>query len=94
MAEEKLGQSTDPSEAPRGADEAVVVLDFGSQFSRLIARRLRESHVYCEIFPPNVAEEQLAHLNVKGFILSGGPASVFDDDAPQLPAFVLSSGVP
>ena len=94
IAEEKLGQSTDPSEAPRGADEAVVVLDFGSQFSRLIARRLRESHVYCEIFPPNVAEEQLAHLNVKGFILSGGPASVFDDDAPQLPAFVLSSGVP
>ena len=94
IAEEKLGQSTDPSEAPRGADEAVVVLDFGSQFSRLIARRLRESHVYCEIFPPNVSEEQFAHLNVKGFILSGGPASVFDDDAPQLPAFVLSSGVP
>ncbi len=94
IAEEKLGQSTDPSEAPRGADEAVVVLDFGSQFSRLIARRLRESHVYCEIFPPSVAEEQLAHLNVKGFILSGGPASVFDDNAPQLPAFVLSSGVP
>jgi GMP synthase (glutamine-hydrolysing) len=94
IAEEKLGQSTDPSEAPRGADEAVVVLDFGSQFSRLIARRLRESHVYCEIFPPNVSEEQLAHLNVKGFILSGGPASVFDDDAPQLPAFVLSRGVP
>ena len=94
IAEEKLGQSTDPSEAPRGADEAVVVLDFGSQFSRLIARRLRESHVYCEIFPPSVSEEQLSHLNVKGFILSGGPASVFDDDAPQLPAFVLSSGVP
>lgn len=94
IAEEKLGQPTNPSEAPRGADEAVVVLDFGSQFSRLIARRLRESHVYCEIFPPNVDEAQLAHLNVKGFILSGGPASVFDTDAPQLPSFVLSSGVP
>jgi len=94
IAEEKLGQSTGPSEAPRGTDEAVVVLDFGSQFSRLIARRLREAHVYCEIFPPNVAEEQLAHLNVKGFILSGGPSSVFDADAPQLPSFVLSRGVP
>ncbi|SVD68774.1 uncharacterized protein METZ01_LOCUS421628, partial [marine metagenome] len=94
IAEEKLGQSTNPSEAPRGTDEAVVVLDYGSQFSRLIARRLRDSHVYCEIFPPNIVEEQLSHLNVKGFILSGGPASVFDDNAPQLPAFVLSRGVP
>ena len=94
IAEEKLGQSTNPSEAPRGADEVIVVLDFGSQFSRLIARRLRESHVYCEIYPPNVVEEQLSHLNVKGFILSGGPASVFDNNAPQLPAFVLSRGVP
>ena len=94
IAEEKLGQTTVPGETPRGDDEAVVVLDFGSQFSRLIARRVREAHVYCEIFPHNAAPEALERLNVKGFILSGGPASVFEDGAPQLPAYVLDSGLP
>ena len=94
IAEENLGQSTAPGEAPKGGDEAVVVLDFGSQFSRLIARRVREAHVYCEIFPHNAAPEALERLNVKGFILSGGPASVFEDGAPQLPAYVLDSGLP
>ena len=94
IAEENLGQTTAPSEAPKGGDEAVVVLDFGSQFSRLITRRVREAHVYCEIYPHDVPEEKLAHLNIKGFILSGGPASVFETGAPQLPAYVLASGVP
>ena len=94
IAEEKLGQTTVPGEAPKGGDEAVVVLDFGSQFSRLIARRVREAHVYCEIFPHNAPSEALERLNVKGFILSGGPASVFEDGAPQLPAYVLDSGLP
>ena len=94
IAEEKLGQTTVPGETPKGGDEAVVVLDFGSQFSRLIARRVREAHVYCEIFPHNAAPEALERLNVRGFILSGGPASVFEDGAPQLPAYVLDSGLP
>ena len=94
IAEENLGQTTAPSEAPKGGDEAVVVLDFGSQFSRLITRRVREAHVYCEIYPHDVPQEKLAHLNIKGFILSGGPASVFEDGAPQLPAYVLTGGVP
>ena len=94
IAEEKLGQTTVPSETPKGGDEAVIVLDFGSQFSRLIARRVREAHVYCEIFPYNAPREALERLNVKGFILSGGPASVFEDGAPQLPAYVLDSGLP
>ncbi len=94
IAEENLGQSTVPGESPRGDAEAVVVLDFGSQFSRLIARRVREAHVYCEIFPHNAPQEALERLNVRGFILSGGPASVFEDGAPQLPAYVLDSGLP
>ncbi|MDE2970417.1 MAG: glutamine-hydrolyzing GMP synthase [Chloroflexota bacterium] len=94
MAEEKLGQTTVPGETPKGGDEAIVVLDFGSQFSRLIARRVREAHVYCEIFPHNAPREALERLNVRGFILSGGPASVFEDGAPQLPAYVLDSGLP
>ncbi len=94
IAEEKLGQPTVPGETPKGGDEAIVVLDFGSQFSRLIARRVREAHVYCEIFPHNAPREALERLNVRGFILSGGPASVFEDGAPQLPAYVLDSGLP
>ena len=94
IAEEKLGQTTVPGETPKGGDEAIVVLDFGSQFSRLIARRVREAHVYCEIFPHNAPREALERLNVRGFILSGGPASVFEDGAPQLPAYVLDSGLP
>ena len=94
IAEEKLGQPTVPGETPKGGDEAVVVLDFGSQFSRLIARRVREARVYCEIFPHDAPREALERLNVRGFILSGGPASVFEDGAPQLPAYVLDSGLP
>ena len=94
IAREKRGETASPLEAPRATDEAVVVLDYGSQYSRLIARRVRESHVYCEIYPHDVSKEQLAHLTVKGFILSGGPASVYDADAPKLPSFVLESGVP
>ncbi len=90
----EAGADAVPGETARGDDEAVVVLDFGSQFSRLIARRVREAHVYCEIFPHNAPREALERLNVKGFILSGGPASVFEDDAPQLPAYVLDSGLP
>ena len=94
IAKKKRGVSAEPTEAPGGTDEAIVILDFGSQFSRLIARRVRESHVYCEIFPWDTPPEQLAHLNVKGFILSGGPASVYNADAPQPLPYILEWGVP
>ena len=94
IAEENLGQATVPGETSKDGDEAVIVLDFGSQFSRLIARRVREAHVYCEILPHDTPQETLERLNVKGFILSGGPASVFEEGAPQLPAYVLDSGLP
>ena len=74
--------------------ESVVVLDYGSQFSMLIARRIREASVYSELLPWDSPPEKLNHLNVKAFVLSGGPASVYDEDAPQLPDWVIASGVP
>jgi GMP synthase (glutamine-hydrolysing) len=62
----------------------IVVLDFGSQYTQLIARRIRESKVYCEIHPFNVPLEKIKALNPKGIILSGGPASVYQNDAPRV----------
>jgi len=74
--------------------DAIAVLDFGSQYSQLIARRVREAHVYCELFPWNAPAAQVLALRPKGFILSGGPASVYAPGAPQIPAYVLDSGLP
>src|SRR4051812_49367945 len=76
------------------SSEAIVILDFGSQFTRLIARRLREARVYCEILPHDAAWEKVNALNPRGFVLSGGPASVYEAGAPQLPGYVLESGLP
>src|SRR5437762_2622035 len=75
-------------------NEAIVILDFGSQFTRLIARRVREAQVYCEILPHDTAWEKIQALNPRGFILSGGPAGVYEADAPQLPGYVLESNLP
>jgi GMP synthase (glutamine-hydrolysing) len=74
--------------------EAVAILDFGSQYAQLIARRVREAHVYCELVPWNAPRERVERLNPRGLILSGGPASVYDQDAPTLPDYVLASGLP
>ncbi len=74
--------------------DTIVVLDFGSQYSRLIARRVRECRVYCEILPWDVAPERLRALQPKGIILSGGPASVYEPGAPTLPDVALELGVP
>jgi GMP synthase (glutamine-hydrolysing) len=74
--------------------ETVVVLDFGSQFSMLIARRVRECNVYCELVPWNAPRQRLEALQPSCFILSGGPASVYDDGAPLVPEWILDSGVP
>src|SRR4051812_49763580 len=76
------------------SSEAIVILDFGSQFTRLIARRLREARVYCEILPHDAPWEKVNALNPRGFVLSGGPASVYEAAAPQLPGYVLDSGLP
>jgi GMP synthase (glutamine-hydrolysing) len=74
--------------------DAIAIIDFGSQYTQLIARRVREQQVYCEIFAPTVNRDELARLNPRGIILSGGPASVYDSGAPQLPGFVLELGLP
>jgi GMP synthase (glutamine-hydrolysing) len=74
--------------------ETVVILDFGSQYSQLIARRVREQQVYCELVPHSTSAQEVMALNPRGFILSGGPASVYEEGAPQLPAYVLESGLP
>ena len=80
-----------PAQRPR---ETIVILDFGSQTSMLIARRVRDLHVYCELLPHTATWEQVQALNPKGFILSGGPASAIDEGAPQAPAFIYQSGLP
>jgi GMP synthase (glutamine-hydrolysing) len=72
----------------------IVILDFGSQTSQLIARRLRESNVYCELFPWNTPSEKVLENSPEGFVLSGGPSSVYEAGAPQLPQYVLNSGKP
>ena len=74
--------------------ETMVILDFGSQYSQLITRRVREQHVYCELIPHSAPAGEVMGLNPRGFILSGGPAGVYEESAPQLPAYVLESGLP
>jgi GMP synthase (glutamine-hydrolysing) len=74
--------------------ETIVVLDFGSQYSMLIARRVRECHVYCELVPHDTPWEKIASLNPRGFILSGGPASVYDSGAPLPLPYIYESRLP
>lgn len=74
--------------------DAVVVLDFGSQYSQLIARRVRECGVYCELVPHDAPWVDVALLRPRGIILSGGPASVYAPGAPSLPEWVLESDLP
>ncbi len=75
-------------------NDTIIVLDFGSQYSQLITRRVREVQVYCEMFPWDAAPENVMGLHPKGFILSGGPNSVYEPGAPQIPAYVIESGLP
>jgi len=75
--------------------DLILILDFGSQYTQLIARRLREAGVYCEILPFSTATEKVQLLNPCGIILSGGPASVYDADAPRLAdGFIERIGCP
>ena len=74
--------------------ETVVILDFGSQYSMLIARRVRECNVYCELVPYNTPREKVERLQPRAFILSGGPASVYEEGAPHAPDYVFESGLP
>src|SRR5262245_61238551 len=76
------------------ARESVLVVDFGSQFTQLLARRIREMHVYCEITVPERALDDARRLGASAVVLSGGPASVYDAGAPKLDAAILNLGIP
>lgn len=87
--------TTNESPSPMGlAQERVLVLDFGSQYAQLIARRVREQHVYCEIVRHGITAERLKELAPVGIILSGGPNSVYDDGAPQCDPALFKLGIP
>ena len=88
------GETAPVSETVSSERETIIVIDFGSQYSLLIARRIRECHVYCELIPYDAPWEQIALLNPKGFILSGGPASAYDAGAPLAQPYIYESGLP
>jgi GMP synthase (glutamine-hydrolysing) len=89
----ELADESAPVEVPRAVDE-VVVLDYGGQYSQLIARRVRECGVFSELLPHHVGAEEVARRKPKGLILSGGPASVYADGAPRLDPQLLELGIP
>ena len=68
----------------------ILILDFGSQYTQLIARRVREARVYCEIHPYNLALDRIRAMRPRGIILSGGPASLYETDAPDIGDEVLA----
>lgn len=74
--------------------DTIAILDFGSQYTQLIARRVRELHVYSELLPHDVSREKILQLNPHGIILSGGPAGVYDEGAPTLPDYLLDLNLP
>ena len=75
-------------------EQFVAVLDFGAQYGQLIARRVRDLHVYSELVPCDISADELAAMGPSAVILSGGPASVYADDAPDMDAAVLDLGIP
>lgn len=95
LARELRGEQpvVEPKLPPTGR-ETIVVLDFGSQYSMLIARRVRECRVYCELVPYDTPWEKIASLNPRGFILSGGPASVYESGAPLPLPYIYESRLP
>ena len=74
--------------------EKILILDFGSQYTQLIARRVREAHVYCELHPFDMAMEKIKAFNPKGIILSGGPKSVYEDNSPGINGALFELGIP
>src|SRR6476661_7460859 len=89
----ELADETAPLDVPRAVDE-VVVLDYGGQYSQLIARRVRECGVFSELLPHHVGAEEVRRRKPKGLILSGGPASVYAEGAPRLDRELLELGIP
>ena len=75
-------------------EESILIIDFGSQYNQLIARRVRECKVYSEIHPHSIQTEKLKKLRPKGIILSGGPSSVYEKDAPKPNPAIFDLGIP
>ena len=75
-------------------EQRILILDFGSQYTQLIARRVREIGVYCELWAWDVSEEQIREFNPNGIILSGGPESVHAENSPRAPEYIYQAGVP
>ncbi len=97
IAQEREGAGSgrrDGAEPAKVGAEAIAIIDYGSQYSRLIARRVREQNVYCELVPPDASRDAVAGLNLKGIILSGGPASVYEEGAPFAQPWIFDAGVP
>ena len=76
------------------SQEMVIVLDFGGQYNQLIARRVRECNVYCEVHPYNLSIEKIKEMNPKGIIFTGGPNSVYGEDSPRCSKEVFELGIP
>src|SRR5256885_452436 len=76
------------------SDERVLIFDFGAQYGQLIARRVRDLNVFCQIVRHDISAERVAELNPKGIILTGGPASVYAPGAPRCDPKVYDLGVP
>ena len=74
--------------------ETVIVLDFGGQYNQLIARRVRECSVYCEVKPYTISLEELQALNPKGIIFTGGPNSVYEETSPGCSREIFELGIP
>ena len=74
--------------------DSIAILDFGSQYAQIIARRVREAQVYCELFPWDAPMEKMLAIQPKGFILSGGPRSVYEENAPYIQEFIFKTGLP
>ncbi len=91
-----MGVSARPKDEPTSGSgrETIAIIDFGSQYTQLIARRVRESRVYCEIFPHDVTPEELRARHVAGVILSGGPASVYEPGAPGIDPAIVDGRLP
>ncbi len=94
IAKRLEGVGPEDGDGQKSVDEGVVVIDFGSQYSHLIARRIRELKVYSMIAQSKSTWDSVKHLNPKGVILSGGPASVYEEGAPQIPSWVFEQRLP
>lgn len=94
IAKQKAGEKPIPAEAPEADRETVLVIDFGSQYNMLIARRVRECHVYSEVLPYDAPWQKVASFKPRGFIFSGGPGSVYEPGAPLAPAYIYETHLP